>query len=65
MDRTKQRQFDALVDEHRLALVVGYLIHTGTPFICAPGDEDDWLITVHSRDGEELAAIDRETRVAS
>jgi len=65
MNGTIERQFDALVDEHRLTLVVGYLIHTGTPFICSPGDEDDWLITVDGRDGEELAAIDRETRGTS
>jgi len=59
--RTEQK-FGALVDEHRLALVVGYLIHTGTPFFCVPGDEEDWLVTVNKNDGEELAAIDRDTR---
>ncbi len=59
--RTEQK-FGALVDEHRLALVVGYLIHTGTAFFCVPGDEEDWLVTVNKNDGEELAAIDRDTR---
>jgi hypothetical protein len=57
-----EKKFGALVDEHRLALVVGYLIHTGTAFFCIPGDEEDWLVTVNKDDGEELAAIDRETR---
>jgi len=65
IETISNKTFGTLVDEHRLALVVGYLIHTGTAFICAPGEEEDWLITVNAMDGEELAAIDRETRTNS
>jgi len=60
--QTKQQRCGALVEEHRLALVVGYLIHTGTPFHCFPGDTEDWMVVVDRKDGEELVAIDRETR---
>jgi hypothetical protein len=58
----RQPKAGALVDEDRLSLVLGYLVHTGTAFFCCPGDEEDWLVTVDIEDGEELAAIDRDTR---
>ncbi len=58
---TEQR-YGALVDDHRLALVLGYLIHTGTPFNCFPDFGEDWLVTVDREDGEELVAIDRDTQ---
>lgn len=59
---TTHQRCGALVEEHQLVTVVGYLIHTGTPFLCSPGDQEDWLVTVDKEDGEELAAIARETR---
>ena len=58
---TKNRH-GALVDEHRLAIVLGYLIHTGTPFNCFPDFGEDWLVTVDLENGEELMAIDHDTR---
>ncbi len=56
------RRHGALVDEHRLAVVLGYLIHTGTSFNCLPDFGEDWLVTVDRENGEELVAINGETR---
>lgn len=62
---TTHQRSGALVEEHQLASVVGYLIHTGTSFICAPGAEEDWLVTVDLENGDELVSIARDTRLGS